>query len=313
MGDVLAGPALITGGAGFVGRALARHLAADGLEVVTLDRPGSRGEGRHLEGDVTDRSFLASTLEALRPAAVFHLAGTSSEADLEQLHRLNALSAVHLCEVLERVRPGAAAVFAGSAAEYGLVPPDELPAREDRALSPSTHYGASKAMQTVAVLPFARSGLRVVVARLANVIGPRMPRSLALGRWLEALAAQLPGDRLRLVTGPLGAVRDFVDVRDVARILGLLAGSEGARGQVVNVCSGQGTTLRALAEALRQTVARRFPGSQVTVHEEEGDVRRGPTSFVADVTRLAALLGPLSLTPLEQTLEAAVAEELELA
>lgn len=309
----LPGPALITGGAGFIGRALARRLAADGVDVVTLDRPGSRGEGRHVEGDVTDRTFLAATLEGLRPATVFHLAGTSSEADLEQLHRLNALSAVHLCEALERVRPGATAVFAGSAAEYGVVPRDELPAREDRALRPSTHYGASKAMQTVAVLPFARRGLRVVVARLANVLGPRMPRSLALGRWLQALADQLPSDRLRLATGPLGAVRDFVDVQDVARLLVRLAGSEAARGQVVNVCSGRGTTLRALAEGVRQAVSRRLPACEVTLHEEESDGRGGPSAFVADPALLVTLLGPLSLIPLEHTLEAAVAEELAAA
>ncbi len=307
------GPVLITGGAGFIGGALARRLVAGGHDVVTLDRAPARGPGRHVDGDVTDAGFVRHTIDALRPGAVYHLAGTSSEADLGLLHRLNALAAVHLCEALAAARPDAVVVVAGSAAEYGVVPPHELPAAEERRLAPVTHYGASKAMQTLAVLPFARSGLRVVVARLANVIGPSMPRTLALGRWLQLVRDQLSAGRARIVTGPLGAVRDFIDVADVVDLLPRLARADASAGRVVNVCSGRPTTLRELALGLRAAVARRLPGFDLAFDEEPGLARPGPDEFVADPALLASLVGPVALTPLERTLDVAVADELRAA
>lgn len=126
---------------------------------------------------------------------------------------------------------------------------DGVPTPETAACAPLTPYGASKLAQTRAALAFAEAaGARVLVARVFNPIGPRMPSHLALGAFAHQVAA-LPPYRGILRTGDLEVARDFMDAGLVARALRLLAQNPDACG-VVNVCSGQPTRLAQLVDML---------------------------------------------------------------
>ena len=190
---------------------------------------------------------LANIIETTEPDAIFHLVGGAlgSEAELEQANLGVARS------VMQAIRESQAhplLVCCGSAAEYGSAVSDGVATPESTACAPLSAYGASKLAQTRAALAFGEAGGRVLVARIFNPIGPRMPPHLALGAFARQIAALPPhGGVLR--AGNLQVARDLIDIELVARALRLLAQHPDASG-VVNVCSGQATRLAQLVDLL---------------------------------------------------------------
>ena len=120
--------AFITGIAGFAGSHLAEQLLAQGFEVhgATLPAGGTRnidhlqGQVRLFLGDLGDAGWLRDVLTQVQPDMVFHLIALG-------------------------LRPRVLVI--GSADEYGLVRPDELPIRESNPLRPNNPYAVSKIAQ----------------------------------------------------------------------------------------------------------------------------------------------------------------------
>ena len=144
--------------------------------------------------------------------------------------------------------------------------------------------GASKLAQTQAALEFGEAtGTQVLVARIFNPIGPGMPHHLALGEFARQIAA-FRGEPGVLRTGNLDVWRDFIDVREVARALRILAANPEARG-IVNVCTGRATSLRELVEMLI-----RVSETDVATLPEASRLRTGERSVViGSADRLAHL------------------------
>ena len=249
--------ALITGGAGFVGQALKRALLArgDDVDIAGIGSPTRDDEVRWLSADFRDAGAVDAAIEQSRPDAVFHLAGISFPPDAERApadtYDVNVLGAVRLLESIDkRCRAGTmdpVIVIVGSGAQYGRHDAPEMPLTEAAALRPTTVYAASKAAQEIASLQFARAaGLRVVCTRSFNHSGvgngPQyvLPSLVARVREIQTGAAK---------TIALGndVVRDFLHVDDVVTAYLLLA-ERGRAGEVYNVCSGIGVSVRQLAE-----------------------------------------------------------------
>ncbi|HMB07936.1 MAG TPA: NAD-dependent epimerase/dehydratase family protein [Isosphaeraceae bacterium] len=232
---------LVTGATGFLGRHVLAALdagATPGIQVVASGRrrPSSWAPSTFLEVDLGDPAAVRSAIGTSEPEVILHLAGRTPPAGAKALYRDNARATVHLLDALRgRGRP-ARVVLAGSAAELGPVPVDDLPVGEDYPCRPRDAYGRSKWLATAAGLA-ARAPLDVVVARVFNPIGPGLPASQAFGRFAARLAEPGP-DPLRLGVGDLDARRDFVDVRDVARALVALA-IAGRAGRVYHVGTGR--------------------------------------------------------------------------
>jgi GDP-4-dehydro-6-deoxy-D-mannose reductase len=289
---------LVTGIGGFVGPVLARTLAGAGHEVHGLVRDAAErarveadAAGLH-QGDVTDREGMARLLAALAPDAVVHLAAISfvpeAEADPEATYRVNVGGTVALLAALRAAAPRARLLCVGSSDAYGAVRRDELPVTEDTPFRPLTVYGATKAAADVAAAQWARAyGLDVVRARPFNHTGPGQRASFvcaALARQVARIerGAQPPV----LDVGNADPVRDFSDVRDVAR--GYLALLErGKAGEAYNLCSGEGVSIAEViallrthatvplrvrsVPALRRAVeVERVVGSRARVHADTG-------------------------------------------
>lgn len=241
--------ALVTGAAGFLGCHLVRELERHGTRVTGLARNGAAGSPHIAMGDAPwDPRRLAGIIEGAEPDVVFHLAGGTA-GTAAQLEAMNVGLARSVMEALGLARARPLLVCCGSAAEYGSAVTDGAATPETVACVPLSAYGASKLTQTRAALAFGEAGgTRVLVARIFNAIGPRMPPHLALGDFARQIAALPPhGGVLR--AGNLEAARDFIDVELVALALRLLAQNPDAGG-VVNVCSGQATRLARLVEML---------------------------------------------------------------
>jgi GDP-4-dehydro-6-deoxy-D-mannose reductase len=260
--------ALVTGAGGFVGRHLLAHLAASGVEVVSLGRgdPADSVPGRAFRiADLGDEAAIAAVLRESAPDLIFHLAGTAAAEPLEEAYRVNVLFAARLLAAARRLPVPPRILLAGSAAEYGPMDEAQLPVSEAAACRPVSVYGITKLAQTLHGLA-AAPDLPVVVARLFNVIGGDMPGHLALGAFAAQIRA-MPATGGVLRTGPLARERDFVEAAPtVALLLDLLRDARAA-GQVVNICSGRPTSLADLTAALV-----RAAGRPVDIQEAAGRV-----------------------------------------
>jgi GDP-4-dehydro-6-deoxy-D-mannose reductase len=122
-----------------------------------------------------------------------------------------------------------------------------MPLSEAASLRPATIYAASKAAQETAALQFALSGAaRVVCTRSFNHSGAGNGPQFLLPSLVSRVRHMQKGGANTLTLGN-DVVRDFLHVDDVVNAYLLLA-ERGRAGEVYNVCSGVGVSVRQLAE-----------------------------------------------------------------
>jgi len=291
--------ALVTGAAGFVGRHLTAHLASCGDEVLGLDRSGTPSI------DVTDEAAVRAAFADARPEAVYHLAARSHVGRSWRDAELDAVNVGGTAVVLDACATAGVGrvLVVGSAEEYGVVDPGQLPVGEDAPTNPVTPYGRSKlAAETLALSAYRDRGAGVVCVRAFNHIGPGQdPTFLVPGLAGRVAAAERSGAR-EIVAGNLSPVRDFTDVRDVVRAYRMLV-ERGEPGLVYNVCSGRAASVADVCDRLVALAHRRL-----RVREDRSLVREVDVPvLVGSPARLAAATGWTA----ERALDATLAEVLE--
>jgi GDP-4-dehydro-6-deoxy-D-mannose reductase len=263
--------ALVTGGQGFVAQWAIRAMLERGWTVVAAGvgaspaTPVLRGDERAAVTwrpmDVTRSDEVAAAIDAARPDVIVHLAAVSHVPDAlrdpARAYEVNAVGTVRLLAEVRRHRQAGTAdpvvLVVGSAEQYGRHAPTAMPLDEQAEQRPLTLYAASKAAQEVAALQSFRSeGARVVCTRSFNHSGAGQDARFLVPS-LVGRALQLAGDGGALTIGNGDTVRDFLHVRDaVEAYLALL--ERGEPGQPYNVCSGEGVSVRQLAQAVLRRV-----------------------------------------------------------
>ena len=216
----------VTGGAGFIGSHLVRHLLAEGNTVTALDNlsTGLREnlpEDKNLtfiEADVNSE-ILETTVLSGHFDAIVHLAGQTmvniSIDDPVNDAEQNVLNTVRL---LEAARKGNVKriVFASTAAAYGNVAESELPIRESRALEPMSFYGLSKITVEKYLDMYQQVfGLDYVVLRFANVYGERQGDG-GEGGVISIFTKRIAAGQDITIFGDGEQTRDFVYAGDIA-------------------------------------------------------------------------------------------------
>ncbi|MFZ1829630.1 MAG: NAD-dependent epimerase/dehydratase family protein [Candidatus Competibacteraceae bacterium] len=230
---------LITGASGALGRAVIADLCRrEGYSVITVGRRQSSSPDvvSYWPCDMRDPQQLATVLDQAQPDWVLHLAATFAD-DLIEARAVNVEPAQQILEWVRRGERMTRVVLVGSAAEYGVVRPEENPVREERVLVPVSAYGVSKAWQTQLAGYFARSGVDVVCARIFNLHGPGISDRLFAGRLDRQIGEVLAGHRSVIEVGPLDAIRDYLDTATAAVQLSAIA-HYGCSGEIYHVASG---------------------------------------------------------------------------
>lgn len=242
----MTGVALVTGGFGFVGTPLRTLLREAGWSVTSAgrsDRQPPAGE-RYLRLELTATDAVAELLDAVRPDVVFHLAATSPQRAGDVVGLVaDAVGATHaVCAALRRTGLRTRLVLAGSSAQYGDVPRADNPVTEETPGRPVTAYGFAKAAAEAAAWALALDGaFELVPVRAFNHVGPGEPATTVAGAFAARIRAVLDGHADRVAVAGLDAVRDFTDVRDIARGYLTLA-ERGRPGRVYHLCSGRPAT-----------------------------------------------------------------------
>ena len=269
---------LISGGAGYIGSTVASRLRDEGFEVVVLDNliTGRREfvEGlTFYEGDIDDRALLDRIYEEHPDiAVVLHFAALIVVPDsvADPLGYYEANISKSLAFVRGLIANGCSQlVFSSSASIYAVS--EDFSVDESSELAPTSPYARSKAMFEVMLQDIAAaSDLNVLSLRYFNPIGsdPKFRTGLqiaspshALGKLIEAHR----GDTEFQITGtdyPTrdgSGIRDYVNVWDLAEAH-VAAVREGAKiaadsaYQVINLGTGEGTTVRELVAAFESVV-----------------------------------------------------------
>lgn len=232
----------VSGARGFVGRHTVAHLRRAGHEVRELGR-GASGQQVRLDQPEQDAD-LDVLLEGVDGLA--HLAGRTVDSLATPLHAYlepNVVLTERLVQAAARTGVGAVVV-----ASSRMVYPSWLDAtaREDCPHPPDSFYGLSKLIsEHVLRLHATRGGFRGVALRIAQVVGPGDgDRGV-----LPAFVARARAGRPLTISGSGAAVRDFVDVRDVARAVERALVSP-TTVPAINVGNGRGHTIREIASVV---------------------------------------------------------------
>ncbi|WP_337183357.1 dTDP-glucose 4,6-dehydratase [Shinella sp.] len=320
---------LVTGGAGFIGSALVRHLVRDaGAEVLNIDKLTYAGNlaslrtienapnYRFVRADICAADAMGEAFASFRPDRVMHLAAEShvdrSITGADAFIKTNVVGTFTLLEAARRYWDGLSGAAKsdfrflhvstdevyGSLGDWGLF-------HEGTPYDPSSPYSASKAASDHLAIAWYRTyGLPVIVSNCSNNYGPyHFPEKLIPLVILNALEGRpLP------VYGKGTNIRDWLHVEDHARALHLIA-ERGRPGEKYNV---GGRNERRNIDVVKRICAimdRMRPGaaSHARLIHHVGDRPGHDARYAIDATRLEGELGWKARETFETGIEKTVA------
>lgn len=282
---------LVTGGAGFLGAALVNKLAADGHAVIVLDDLSNgdasqlRTEIQFTQGDINNIPLLWSLLSDVD--CVYHLAARVSVAE-SVLHpqAYNAVNVGGTVSLMEAMRDTGVrrVVFTSSGAVYGRLPTQ--PVHEDDPPHPDSPYAVSKWAAEQYIHTIGQLwDIETVALRIFNAYGPHQSLPVSHAPVVPRFLHQALTGGSVVLHGDGQQTRDFVYVADVVAALVAAATAKSVNRQVINIGSGQETSLAQLVSQIEQVTGKRAN----RLHNQQKT--SGVPRLVADISRAQQLLG----------------------
>jgi nucleoside-diphosphate-sugar epimerase len=284
---------LVTGGAGFIGSHLAEELLRRGHRVRVVDSliTGKRANlaciaaAEFIQGDLADADVAAQAAAGMD--YVLHQAAIPSVPrsvdDPATTNRANITATLNVL-VAARAAGVKRLVYAGSSAAYGDTP--TLPKHEEMPTRPLSPYALQKLVGEQYCQMFTRLyGFPTVTTRYFNVFGPRQDPGSPYSGVISLFATALLAGQTPIIHGDGEQTRDFTYIANV--VDGVLRACEAPNvaGAVINVATGQRTSLNELLRVLNRLV--NVNVRPIYKETRAGDVRDSQ----ADISKAKALLG----------------------
>jgi UDP-glucose 4-epimerase len=281
---------LITGGAGFIGAALANYLVQRDHNVRVLDDL-SAGDPAGLDprvifsrGDVRDVPKLWSLMRGVD--CVYHLAARVSVPEsLLYPVEYNSVNVGGTVALMTAIRDAGVrrVILTSSGAAYGEG--EQQPVKETQLMRPTSPYAVSKLASEYYVLAIGRLWqIESVVLRIFNAYGPRQPLPPSHAPVIPRFLRQAIGGGSIVIFGNGRQSRDFVYVEDVVRALAIAATASGVNQKLINIGSGVEVTINQLVDEIERILGKRV--HRIVNQDELAGVSR----LVADISLAAELL-----------------------
>jgi GDP-4-dehydro-6-deoxy-D-mannose reductase len=257
---------LVTGASGFVAHHFFNYLNSiqDNCEVLGIDikTPNNINDYsfsyiklRFIEINLLDYSSLETTVISFQPTHILHLASLSSVSNSwnEPISSFsnNTNIFLNLVEIIRKNNIKCRILSIGSSEEYGNVPPEYIPIKETVQMRPVSPYAIARVSQEMLSQCYVSSfGLDIILTRSFNHIGPGQREIFVVPSFAKQILEKIKAgntENIILHTGEVSIIRDFLDVRDVVKAYNLLL-EKGIRGEIYNVCSGTGRSLKEIID-----------------------------------------------------------------
>lgn len=298
---------LVLGGAGYIGSHTVYELIDAGREVVIADNletghiEAVHPQAKFYQGDIRDRAFVDSVLEAEQINGVIHFAANSlvGESMTDPLkyydNNMNGTKVLLQSMVAHGVDK---IVFSSTAATYGE--PERVPILETDRTEPTNCYGETKlSMEKMFKWTARAHGLRYVSLRYFNACGAHVSGKIGEAHNPEShlipLILQVPNGQREFIsvfgddydTKDGTCIRDYIHVTDLAQahILAMDYLMDGGESNIFNLGNGVGFTVKEVIETAREVTGHPIP-AKVTPRRA-GD----PAQLIASSDKARAVLG----------------------
>jgi len=312
---------LITGGAGYIGTHIADEFIRAGKSVVLYDslyqglepritflRAHHNAQIPFIKADICDYNEIEGAIRTHKVDGIVHTAalkavGESMEKP-DEYFQVNLEATNELIEIAKR-NGVKKFIFSSTAAVYGS--PDTMePCTEDGPKAPISPYGDSKYQAESKVTAFINTpGNHGTSLRFFNVVGTAAPELLdnsvenlvpiVLGKLNQGQAPEIFGTDYPTADGT--CVRDYVDVRDIARAHLAAADAKGALPPAMNIGTGRGASVREIIDLVLQAT------NKTDTEVIKSPRRAGDPAFLcADITLAKSAMGFESKYSLEESI-----------
>ncbi len=232
--------AIVTGGGGFAGAHLVKHLLKNGHTVRSI----SNGPTPTDQKDVYTKVDLLNKDEVVKidfsnVDVIFHLAGLTNVGESFSKPALyikvNAEIQINLFEACIAQKAHPRFVIISSGLIYD--PKCKSPLNENSPVIANSPYSVSKIDQEALAQYYSTRKFEIVIARAFNHVGPGQLPGFLVADLAKRIAEAEKTQNNTIKVGNLSARRDYSDVRDIVAAYELLA-TKGKPGEVYNVCSG---------------------------------------------------------------------------
>jgi len=236
---------------------------------------------QYIKVDLLNREHVGEILKNFQPEYLLHLASFSSvghswkhpnESFVNNTNIfLNLVDQIRINNINCRI------LSIGSSEEYGNVSVSSLPLTENSPLNPISPYAVARVSQEMISRIYADGyGMDIIMTRSFNHIGPGQKNVFVVSSFAKQLvhiATHAEAEK-KVVTGDLSIIRDFVDVRDVVKAYYMLL-KEGKKGEVYNICSGKGISLKEVIEKMCSLL-----GLQIVLEQDTALIRPNDNKII---------------------------------
>jgi len=291
----------VTGGAGFIGSHLVKHLVSQGYSIKVIDNL-FRGKMKNLEEiknkieflkiDILDYNNLKKELKNID--GVFHQAALTSVPESyvkeEEYKLVNVIGTENIFKIAKEY--GLKVVYASSSSVYGNT--EQLPIKENTERKPVNPYGLTKLEDELLAEKYYKLGTKILGLRYFNVFGKGQTLDYAgvITKFLENIS----NDKPPVIFGDGSQSRDFIFVKDVAKAT-LAAMLSSVDGGFFNIGSGKIVTIKELAKLMIKISGKHL--EPVFGELPKGDIK----SSQADITLVKKQLSWEPETSLEEALD----------